>query len=137
MHQNAPHQKKRETYLCAHCRANQYFSSPALIVHAGHGRANEAKQQRQCAHQSVLSAKRTKLSFRIAWISHPQPRDEVAAEVNQPRPSVARWPTSRRVCPVMLFPSDQVCRKLLAPHIAARCQHSVNCILHVGDVTCR
>ena len=64
MHQNAPHQKKKKKkkkttlkYLCAHYRANQYFSSPALIVHAGHEKANEAKLQRQCAHQSRLSAK--------------------------------------------------------------------------------
>ena len=64
MHQNTPHQKRKKEkkkstlkYLCARYRANQYFNSPALIVHAGHEKANEAKLQRQCAHQSRLSAK--------------------------------------------------------------------------------
>lgn len=56
MHQSA-HTQKKLKHLSARYRANQYFSSPALIVHAGHERANEAKLQRQCSHQSRLSAK--------------------------------------------------------------------------------
>lgn len=55
MHQT-PCIKKLKS-LSAYYRANQYFSSSALIVHAGHERANEAKLQRQCAHHRRLSTK--------------------------------------------------------------------------------
>lgn len=57
MHQNAPRGGGGVNRVPARYRANQYFSSTAVIVHAGHEETNEAELQRQRPRQRSFSTK--------------------------------------------------------------------------------
>lgn len=128
-----PHtQKKKKKHFSAHYRANQYFSSPASIVHAGHERV-----MRQSCKDNVLTKVgyllNDKTMSQISWISHALPR-MLLKWITGDRP-LQRM--SRHIClrAPLCFPLI-CCGKVLTPHmlfvVSALCV-----VLHVGKVLCK
>ena len=136
MHQKLPHQKK---VVAAHYRSNQYFSSPAPIVHAGHERANEAKLQRQSAHQSRLSTKGQNDPSDLLDQSH-SAHDAMPLKWTTRDPPLhdSSWVGISVWASTDVVSSDLVCQSLHASY-AVCCQRTLNCTLcgkrvfHIND----
>lgn len=127
-----PHNNKK--YFFAHYRPNQYFRSPALIVHAGLGEGNEAKLQRQCAHKSRLSTKWQNDLSDLLDQSHFARVEMLLKRITRDLESCrdlhdSLWVGIYVWASTHVVPSDLVCQ---SPHTSygVCCQHTLNYTLY-------